>query len=47
MCGGGPEQYGGYGGCGDGLREGSTAFLFKCLLLLLCRYLDVKTVDTE
>ena len=33
MCGGGPEEYGGYGGCGDGLREGSHAFVFMCMLI--------------
>ena len=33
MCGGGQEEYGGYGGCGDGLREGSPAFVFMCMLI--------------
>ena len=33
MCGGGQEEYGGYGGCGDGLREGSHAFVFMCMVI--------------
>ena len=33
MCGGEQEEYGGYGGCGDGLREGSHAFVFMCMLI--------------
>ena len=47
MCGGGPEEYGGYGGCGDGLREGSPDLCLSICLFIVSMYLDVNTVQVQ